>query len=247
MTPTPGAGRSPDFSFATTRWSVVLAAGEPSADPARQAALADLCQDYWAPIYGYIRRRSQSVETAQDLTQAFFLTLLEKDAIAAASPDRGRFRAFLLTCAKNFVTNERARGAAEKRGGGKVLSLDWTAAESRLSFEPADELTPERLFERDWALTLLDQVLDRLKAECAADGKAREFDALKAVLSAAPPAGGYEAVASELNCTAAAARQTARRLKLRYRKLLREEVARTVADPSDVDDEIRRLFETFSR
>jgi RNA polymerase sigma-70 factor (ECF subfamily) len=238
--------RGSDDWFATTQWSLVLAAGKPGDEKGR-AALAELCGAYWTPIYAYVRRRSRSAESAQDLTQTFFLGVLEKGSLAAATPSRGRFRSFLLTSAKNFLANERARDRAQKRGGDQLkLSFDWAGAESRLSLEPADELTPERRFERDWAMTLLERVLERLRSECGAAGKARQFEVLKGALSGASPSGGYEAAGSELNCTPEAARQAAHRLKSRYRAILREEVAQTVADPSDVEDEIRGLFETFS-
>jgi len=239
--------RGANESFATTQWSVVLAAGHELRGANSRAALAALCQRYWPPLYAYVRRQTGSADSAQDMTQEFFLKLLEKGTIATASPDRGRFRAFLLTSVKYFLANERERTQAQKRGAGRpALSLDYDSVESRLRFEPVDELTPERRFEREWAITLLERVVERLRDEFAAAGKARHFEALKNTLSGSTATGGYDAVAAELGCSPDAARQVARRLKKRYRELLRDEVAQTVADPSDVDDEIRRLFETFS-
>jgi RNA polymerase sigma-70 factor (ECF subfamily) len=241
------AAPMPRDDFATTHWSLVLAAGGRPSEPGSYAALSQLCQSYWPPVYAYVRRRVASIESAQDLTQEFFLKLLENAALAAASPERGRFRAFLLACVKNFLANQRERTHAQKRGAGRApLSLDWHSVESRVRFEPADEMTAERRFERDWALTLLDRVLEKLRDEYAAAGKARQFETFKLTLTGSPAKGEYERIAAELNCSQDAARQAACRLKHRYREVLREEVAQTVAEPGEVDDEIRRLFDTFS-
>jgi RNA polymerase sigma-70 factor (ECF subfamily) len=238
---------TPRDDFATTHWSLVLAAGGRPSEPGPHAALSELCQSYWPPVYAYVRRRTASVESAQDLTQEFFLKLLEKAALATVSPARGRFRAFLLTSVKNFLANQRQREHAQKRGAGRApLSLDWHNVESRVHLEPADDLTAERRFERDWAMTLLDRVLDRLREKFSAAGKVQQFEALKATLTGSATQGAYEKIAAELNCSPESARQAARRLKMRYRELLRDEVAHTVADRGEVDDEIRRLFETFS-
>jgi RNA polymerase sigma-70 factor (ECF subfamily) len=187
------------------------------------------------------------VEDAQDLTQGFFAHLLDKDAIAKATPERGRFRAFLLTAMKNFLANERHKARAEKRGGGKpALSLDFDSGESRYQIEPSHDLTPEKLYERRWVLTLLDQVLDSLRIELAEAGKEPHFKMLKGALTGAMTSADYEQAAEALGISSAAAKQAAYRMRKRYRELFRMEVARTVADDSDVDDEIGRLLETMS-
>jgi RNA polymerase sigma-70 factor (ECF subfamily) len=228
--------------FATTQWSVVLAAGR-SGGPDASTALAQLCEVYWYPLYAYVRRRVPSVHEAQDLTQAFFSHLLEKHAIAAAQPERGRFRAFLLTSLKHFLANEWNKARTRKRGGGRnTLSLDFDSGESRFHIEPADDLTPERLYQRRWVMTLLDCVLDRLRTEFIASGKGEHFERLKGVMTGGGNAADYQRAAEALGITPAAAKQAAYRLRKRYRELLREEVARTVADDGDVDDEIRQLF-----
>lgn len=232
--------------FATTRWSIVLAAGQAVSQESKRA-LESLCESYWIPVYAYVRRTVASVEGAQDLTQGFFAYLLEKDAVAKADPKRGRFRAFLLTALKNFLANERHKARAEKRGGGKAaLSLDFDSGESRCQLEPSHELTPERLYERRWVLTLLDQVLYGLRIELAEAGKEPHFEKLKAALTGEMASADYEQAAEALGITAAAAKQAAYRLRKRYRELFRLEVARTVADDSEVDDEIGRLLETLS-
>lgn len=232
--------------FVTTRWSIVLAAGQ-AVSQESQGALESLCETYWLPVYAYVRRVVARVEDAQDLTQGFFAQLLEKEAIAKADPERGRFRAFLLTALKNFLTNERLKARAEKRGGGKLaLSLDFDSGESRCLIEPSHELTPERLFERRWVLTLLDLVLDQLRIELVEEGKEPHFETFKAALTGEMANADYEEAAEALGMTAAGAKQAAYRLRKRYRELFRLEVARTVADDADVDDEIGRLLESLS-
>jgi len=232
--------------FATTRWSLVLAAGASHRTDA-QVALNELCATYWYPLYAYVRRHVAHVDQAQDLTQAFFAHLLEKKAISRADRSRGRFRAFLLAALKNFLANEWEKARAEKRGGGKSpLSLDFDSGEFRYQTEPAHDTTPEKLYERRWALTLLDRVLERLQAELAAAGKREQFEQLKPALTGEATAADYERAAAELGITPAAAKQAAYRLRKRYRQLLREEVARTVDDETEVDDEIGRLLEALS-
>lgn len=231
--------------FATTQWSVVVAAGNVDRHEAR-TALAQLCETYWYPLYAYVRRRIGNVHEAQDLTQAFFSHLLEKQAIARADRDRGRFRAFLVAAFKNFLANEWEKARAEKRGGGKApLSLDFDSGESRYQIEPSHELTPETLYERRWVLTLLDRVLDGLRIELAEAGKAEHFDELKGALTEQPTAADYERAAKALGISPAAAKQAAYRMRKRYRQLFRQEVARTVADEDEVDDEIGRLLATL--
>lgn len=233
--------RLPD-QFSTTHWSLVIAAGH-RALPEADEALATLCSRYWYPLYAYLRRRTYSEHEAQDLTQAFFARLLERNTLAAAEPTRGRFRAFLLTSLKNFVADQRDHGVAQKRGGGQtVLRFDFDSGESRFRLEPAHELTPERLFERDWALAVLNTVTARLEAEFAAQGQSAHFAHLKPFLAGATGDERYSDLAAVLAMTPAAARQAAHRLRRRFRELLRTEVTETLADPCDVDDELRRLF-----
>jgi RNA polymerase sigma factor (sigma-70 family) len=232
--------------FATTQWSIVLAAGESRA-PDSQQALASLCESYWLPVYAYVRRLTPSTVDAQDLTQGFFVHLLETDAIAKADPQRGRFRTFLLTAVKNFLANERDKARTEKRGGGRpALSLDFDSGESRLTIEPSHELTPEKLFERRWVLALLDQVLDSLRNELADAGKQRHFEVLKGAIIGDVTEADYDHAAEALGITPAAAKQSAYRLRKQYRELFRREVARTVADASEMDAEIGRLLEILS-
>lgn len=236
---------SEQSDFATTQWSIVLRAAQPDDSTAR-AALEMLCRRYWFPLYAFARGRVATVSEAQDLTQEFFLRLLEKNSLATATPERGRFRSFLLTSLKNFLANEWDRANAQKRGGGRErLSLDWETGESRLSFEPTHTDTPERGFERQWALTLLDIVVRRLQDEFATADKSRQFELLKETLTGGRAAIDYSIVAAELHLSEEAARQAAHRLRKRYRELLREEVAATVESPDEVEDEIGRLFEAL--
>ncbi len=199
-----------------------------------------MCENYWFPVYAFVRRAGHSAEDAQDLTQEFFVRLLDKHFLAAADRKKGRFRTFLLTAVKRFLANEYDRIQAKKRGGGQtILSLE--GLEARYCREPADTLTPERIFERQWALSLLDQVLARLQAEMTADGKAALFDALKDHLTGSQSA-GYATTAARLGMTEGAVKAAAHRLRQRYRELLREEIAQTVASPDEIEEEIRYLF-----
>ena len=220
----------------------MLAAGQAVSRESR-GALESLCRAYWFPVYAYVRRHASIAVDAQDLTQGFFAHLLDKEALGKAHPDRGRFRAFLLTALQNFLANERDKARAEKRGGGKaVLSLDFDSGESRYQIEPSHELTPEKLFERRWVLTLLDQVLESLRRELADEGKEPHFEQLKGGIVGEMTSEGYEQAAAALGITAAAAKQAAYRLRKRYRELFRLEVARTVAEDAEIDDEIGRLL-----
>lgn len=233
--------------FVSTQWSLVLCAGK-QVDRQAELALAALCQRYWFPLYVYVRRRVADVHRAQDLTQDFFARLLEKNVLANASPERGRFRSFLLTSLKNFLANEWDRAAAQKRGGHlHTWSLDWDSGESRLQVEPADTRTPEGEFERQWALSLLEIVVQRLNAEFTASGKTRHFECLKETLTGDRGTIDYHSIAVELQMSEEAVRQAAHRLRMRYRELLRMEVAATVENEGDVEDEIRRLFEALGR
>jgi RNA polymerase sigma-70 factor (ECF subfamily) len=233
--------------FATTRWSMVLRAARRQ-DRNAEDALAMLCQQYWYPLYAYVRRRVADPNEAQDLIQGFFVRLLEKNILGHADQERGRFRAFLLASLKNFLTNEWNLAAAQKRGGQAVRwSLDLSSGESRVDLEPCDNVTPERHYERAWALTLLNLVTSRLENEYTTTGKQRHFELLKNTLTGARGGLPLAEIGAELGLSEEAVRQAAQRLRKRYRQLLREEVAHTVAESGDVEDEIRRLFETFAR
>jgi len=236
----PFAGMMGDM-FATTRWSMVAAAQDPTAPHAREA-LAELCRLYWYPVYAYVRRRGHDHHAAQDLTQAFFARLLERHDLAAADRTRGRFRSYLLTACQHFLANEHDRETAKKRGGGRArVPLDLAGADGRYSREPADEETPERVFDRQWALGLLDRALGGLREEYTGSGRAKLFDALKDCLpgGAAVP---YADLAGRLGMTEGAVKVAVHRLRQRYRDRLREVIADTVATPEEVDDEIRDLF-----
>lgn len=223
----------------------MASAGKSGGEEAREA-LSSLCQRYWFPLYAYVRRRVPNLQEAQDLTQEFFLRLIEKNAVARATPERGRFRSFLLASLDNFLANEWDRANAKKRGGGcQVLPLDLSEGESRLNLEPAHNLTPQRLFEREWTLTLLGLAMDRLRADCESTGKLRQFELLQGALSGDGQALNYPNIAAELQMSEEAARQASHRLRKRYRELLRAEVAQTVSNPGEVDDEIRSLLETL--
>jgi RNA polymerase sigma-70 factor (ECF subfamily) len=219
-----------------------LAAGQRSS-PQSSAALATLCENYWYPLYAYVRRRGHDADEAQDFTQAFFARLLEKNDLAAADPGRGRFRSFLLASLKHFLANEWDRARAEKRGGGRfVLSIDFRTAEERYRAEPSHDLTPEKIFERRWALMLLENVLARLHDESAQAGKMDSFDRLKGFLTGEQAAMTYGQLAAELNMSEGALKVAVHRLRRRYRELLRAEIEETVADPEEIDQEIRDLF-----
>jgi DNA-directed RNA polymerase specialized sigma24 family protein len=234
-TPT-GAGQ-----FATTRWSLVLAAGR-RAEPGADRALAALCEAYWYPLYAHARRRGLDAGSAEDRVQSFFARLLEKDGLAVADPRRGRFRGFLLAAFGHFLANEWDRERAIRRGGGHaVLSLDFAGGEARLGREPADERTPERVFDRLWALSVLDRALGRLREEYESGGKGRLFDELKPAL-AGDRSTPYADLAGRLGMSEGAVKMAVHRLRGRCREVLREEVAETVGSPEEVDDELRQLF-----
>jgi RNA polymerase sigma-70 factor (ECF subfamily) len=232
--------------FATTHWSLIVAAQDEDALRAR-AALEELCRTYWFPIYAFVRRQGVDADRSQDLTQEFFTRFLEKDFLAAADRSQGRFRSFILACCKHFLANERDRERAQKRGGDRVhVPIDRALAESRYGGEPAHDQTAEKLFERRWACALLEQVLARLRHEFDSAEKQRQFELLKGNLSGGLTATSHAEVAAELGMSAGAVKVAAHRLRRRYRELLREEIGRTVADASQVEDEIRALFVAVS-
>lgn len=227
--------------FATTRWSLVLSAGDPASEGCRDA-LGTLCATYWYPLYAYVRRRGSTAEEAADLTQEFFAQLLEKQFLRSADRERGRFRSFLLTVFKRFLSKEQERGRTLKRGGGRqTVSIDCATGEQRYRLEPADEWTAEKLYERGWALTLLDSVVTRLGREFDDRNKSVLFAACKPCLLGAEAAPDYAAIAAELGMSETAVRVAVHRMRQRYRELLREEIRHTVETPADVDDELRML------
>ena len=245
-TPDPASTHAP-ARFATTHWSVVLSAGR-TPDDASRGALETLCARYWMPLYAYVRRHGHAPDDAQDLTQAFFAHLLEKNTIARADRTRGRFRSFLLASLRHFLADEADRARALKRGGGvRILPLEFETGEHAYVREPADNATPEQLYERRWALTLLDNVLARLRDEHARDGRAAQFDALGPCLTGTGAGQPYADLAARLGLTEAAVKSAVHRLRRRYRALLREEVAHTVAGSGDVDDELRHLLAVLAR
>ena len=225
----------------------MTAAGRDST-PRSRAALAELCELYWPPLYAYARRQGHSVEEAQDLTQAFFARLLEKRSVQVADPQRGRFRSFLLASFKYFAANERDREHAQKRGGGQPpVALDFDTVEARYAAEPLDTLTPEAIFERQWAQGVLDRVLMTLGAECVKAGKEEVFDHVKELVAGEKNPGGYAAIADTLNTTEGAIKVLVHRLRRRYRQLLRVEIGATVSDDAEIDDEIRHLIAVLTK
>jgi RNA polymerase sigma factor (sigma-70 family) len=236
--------------FQNTRWSLVLRAGtQPS--KAADDALAALCEMYWYPLYAFLRRRGHSAEDAKDLTQAFFVRLLEKQVLSQADPGRGRFRSFLLASLKNFVANERDRETAKKRGGdAPILPLEFETAEGRFVLEPPTQETPEKVFDRQWAMTLLDRAMKRLTDEQIARGKQHRFERLKAYIAGEDGLPGYRTTGQELGISEGAARTEVSRLRDRFGDLVRDEIAETIGAPGEnrdainaqIDDEIRYLW-----
>jgi RNA polymerase sigma factor (sigma-70 family) len=233
--------------FATTHWSVVVAAGRSDASGAREA-ISRLCQVYWYPLYAYVRRRGHSPQDAEDLTQGFFLQLLEHNWIARADQNKGRFRSFLLMTLDRFLANEWDKSRARKRGGHlRQVSLVMTDAENRFSREPADTTTPEQEFDRQWALTVLDQVLGGLRDEYARRGQAELFDALKPTLIGSRTSQPYGQLGAVLGMSEGSVQAAVFRLRQRYRERLKGEIAQTVASPEDVESEVRHLFRVLAR
>ncbi len=229
-------------AFVTTHWSLVVSAGDNDTPHARDA-LEKLCRAYWFPIYAFVRRQGHGPHDAQDLTQEFFARLLEKKYLASADPAKGRFRSFLLASLKHFLANEWDKTQAQKRGGGQFLiPIDAATAETSCGIEPADNLTAEKIFERRWALTLLEHVLRRLRAEYVRDDREKLFEQLKPTLTEVSRSVRYAEIATRLGTTEGAVKVAVHRLRQRYREVLRAEIADTVASPGEVEDEIRNLF-----
>jgi len=238
-----GASRTSGARFAATRWSIVLAAGGEHDATATRRALEELIQAYWFPLYAYVRRQGCQAAAAEDLVQGFLTRLLEKEDLAQVDRSKGRFRSFLLAAMKNFMANERARDRALKRGGSRaVIALDAMDAEARYAVEPADDMTPERLFDRRWALAVLDQVLARLRRDFIDAGNGALFEAIKACLTPDRGKLSYAQLARRLGMTEGALKVAVHRMRRRYRDLLRHEIAQTVETPAQVDEEIAYLL-----
>ncbi len=230
--------------FETTNWSLILEATADSSAAAR-GALARLFETYWPPVYAFIRRKGHSAVDAEDLTQAYFARFFEKDYLGDFRPEAGRFRTFLRASVSHFLANEWDRAKAQKRGGGQTpVSIDAATAEERLRLEPVDRLTPELIFERQWAAAVLARCLERLRDEQTGPGGRERFLRLKPFLGGDGAGSGYEKTAHQLGLTESAVRVAVHRLRKRFCAVLREEVGRTVGSPADVDAEIRWMLET---
>jgi RNA polymerase sigma-70 factor (ECF subfamily) len=242
---TPGS-TAPGDVFATTHWTVVLAAGQQHTSQS-DGALEQLCRTYWFPLYAYVRRRGHSKPDAEDLTQAFFARLLEKNFLARLDDEKGKFRAFLLASLKHFLANEWDKARTQKRGGGAAhLSLDWQTADTKFQVADMNEPSPDKAFDREWALALLAKVIERLQSECAADGKAKLFEQLKIFLMADKGETAQSDVAQALGMEEGAVRVAIHRLRKRYRLLLRDEISQTLMNAAQVDEEMRALFGAFA-
>jgi RNA polymerase sigma-70 factor (ECF subfamily) len=232
--------------FATTHWTVVLAAGRGGSLQA-DVALEQLCRTYWFPLYAYVRRHGHSREDAEDLTQGFFARLLKKNCLEGVTSDGGKFRSFLLVALKRFLANEWDRANRQKRGGGAPpLSLDWQDAESRYQIAPADNLSPDKLYDRAWAVVVLERVITRLRDESGTEGKAGQYEQLKPFLMMGKSEMPYAQAAVALKMTEGAVRVAVHRLRRRYRELLREEIAQTLANPAQADEEMQALFSALA-
>jgi DNA-directed RNA polymerase specialized sigma24 family protein len=228
--------------FATTHWTAVLEAGRGDS-PQAHAALEELCRTYWYPLYAYVRRRGYSLEDAEDLTQGFFARLLEKNFLEGITSDKGKFRAFLLVALKRYLANEWDRAGRQKRGGGATpLSLDLHDGETRYQINPADNLSPDKLYDRAWAVVLLERVITRLRDENAVEGKTSQFEQLKPCLMTGSGQMPYAQAAAALNMNEGAVRVAVHRMRRRYRELLREEIAQTLANAAQADEEMQSLF-----
>lgn len=232
--------------FVPTRWTLVCAAAERGASPESERALAQLCQTYWFPLYAYVRRRGYSPADAEDLTQGFFARLLQLNSLADVRREKGKFRAFLLAAMNHYLADEWDRAHAQKRGADRVVSLDAQSAETRYGREPVDNMTPERLFERQWAMTLLETVLQRLDREHTAAGKGALFSELRFAIMGDKSAVPYTDLATRLGMTEEAVRVAVHRLRQRYRRFLREEIAHTVVDEAEIGAELQYLRRVLS-
>ncbi|MGO8839211.1 MAG: RNA polymerase sigma factor [Limisphaerales bacterium] len=234
--------------FGQTQWSVVLAAAGKRDLALAEQSLEKLCRVYWLPLYTYIRRQGESPHDAQDLTQEFFARLLEKDFLGSVDQTKGRFRSFLLASLKHFLSNQRDRARAQKRGGGQTpLSLNFSEAETSIGFQPADEQTPEKAFEKRWALTLLEQSLVRLRKEYVDHGRQELFEQLKITLTEGRGGVAYAELSAGLGMSEAAVKMAVHRLRQRYREVLRAEIAETVLQGCEVEDELRQVFRALSQ
>jgi DNA-directed RNA polymerase specialized sigma24 family protein len=240
------AASGPGTWFTTTHWSLILNAQD-TASPLAAAALEKLCRAYWLPLYVYLRRQGEDEESAKDLTQGFFARLLEKHYLTQVHPGKGKFRCFLLVALKHFLADERDRARAQKRGGGQPLvSLDASSGEARYRLEPVDSMDAEKLFERRWALTLLEQARSQLKEEYLETGKSSLYERLKVFEAGDKNGPPYAELAVELGLTESGVKAAVFRLRQRYRELVRQEVANTVDRPDEVDGEIRHLISVIS-
>lgn len=245
-TPTADARASAPW-FATTHWSVVLTARDADS-PEASEALNELCRAYWSPLYSYIRSQGHGVAEAQDLTQEFFARLLERDYLARLDRQRGKFRSFLLGFVKHFLSEQRERARAQKRGGGRVLlSLDAGEGEEGYLSEPADELTPEQIFERRWVQTLIQRAFDRLAAEYATADRSALFEALKDFQPRQPGSLTFAQIGARLGTTEAAVKSAMQRMRQRHRELLRAEIAQTVTSAQEVEEEVRHMRQVLNR
>ncbi len=245
MTTASSSSSAPGDVFATTHWTVVLAAGKRHT-PQAAGALEELCRTYWFPLYAYVRRRGHAKADAEDLTQAFFARLLEKNFLAGVGSEKGKFRAFLLAALKHFLANEWDKSQAQKRGGGAAhFSLDWQTADTKFQVAATSEPSPDKAFDREWALALLAKVIERLQKECAADGKGKLFEQLKTFLMAGGGDSAQAEVAKSLGMEEGAVRVAIHRLRKRYRALLRDEIAHTLSDDAMVEAEMQALFGAF--
>jgi RNA polymerase sigma factor (sigma-70 family) len=235
-------------NFEATHWSLVLAAARSSSTPQSREALEKLCRTYWPPLYAFVRKVGHEVHDSQDLTQAFFARLLEKHALGTVHPSKGKFRSFLLASLKNFLANEWDKTQARKRGGGVVfIPIDGPSTETHCGgVDPSHEETADKIYDRQWALTLLDEVLKKLREAYVTDGREKIFECLKETLTAGKTLGGYAALGQELGMSEGAVKVAVHRLRQRYRELLRAEIAQTVSGPEEVDDELRELFAALS-
>ncbi|HVV01180.1 MAG TPA: hypothetical protein VHH88_07430 [Verrucomicrobiae bacterium] len=233
--------------FTTTNWSVILQAGQTDSERARHA-LEQICQRYWYPLYAYVRRTGYDPHSAEDATQSFFLHLLDERLVARANPAEGKFRSFLLVCLQNHLASQRKRDQAQKRGGGRsLISLDETAAETRFAAEPADERSPEALYERSWALNLLEQAFALVEGEYRSAGREPLFRQIQPVLLKEDSAPVYREIATAVGMSEGAVKTAVHRMRQRYREILTGLAASTLSDPAEVEHELKYLLRVLSR